>query len=111
MMSTELNARQGTVEGRTQKLLKDLKDVGDDVDGLLKEVAHSTAEGFAAVGPTIEGKLVEAKSVFDGARHAVTERARGSADATRVYVNENLWTSLGVAAVAGLVFGFLISRR
>jgi len=110
-MSTELNARQDTVEGMPEKRLKDLKGVGDDVGELLKEVAHFTAEEFTAARPKIEGKLAKAKSVLDGARRAVTEKATSAADATHVYVRENPWTALGVAVATGLVIGFLLSRR
>lgn len=106
-MSTEPNARQDHVEGMPEKRLKDFKAVGD----LVQEVAHFTTEEFAAARPKIEGKLAHARSVLDGAHRAVTEKAAGAADATHVYVRENLWTALGVAAVTGLIIGFLLSRR
>jgi len=110
-MSTELNARQDTVEGMPENGMKDLKGVGHHVGELLKEVAHFTAEEFTAARPKIEGKLAEAKSTLEDARLAVTRKATGAADATHVYMRENLWTALGVAVATGLVIGFLISRR
>lgn len=110
-MNTELNASHGTVEGKKEALVKDLKSVAGDANDLLKEVASSTAEGFAAARTKIEGKLGEARSRLDNARIAVTEKARGAADATQEYVKENPWKVLGVAAAAGLIIGFLLSRR
>lgn len=110
-MSVELNAIHGTVEGMKDTLVEDLKSVGADTDDLLKDMVNSTAEEFAAARRKIEGKLVEARSRIDDARLAVTEKAKGTADATHVYVRENPWTALGVVAAAGLIIGFLLSRR
>lgn len=110
-MNTELNASHGTVEGKKEKLVKDLKGVVGDADDLMREVASSTAGELAAARTKIEGKLDEAKSRLGDARIAVTEKARVAADATNEYVRENPWKILGVAAAAGLVIGFLLSRR
>lgn len=110
-MNTELNASHGTVEGMKEKLVKDLKGVVADADDLLKDVVNSSAEEFAAARTKIEAKLREAKSRLDDARLAVTEKAKGAADATDEYVRENPWTALGVAVAAGFIIGFLLSRR
>lgn len=110
-MVTELTESHGTVEDMKDKLVRDLKSVGADVDDLLKEVANSTAEEFAAVRTKIEGRLGEVKSKLDHSRLAVSERARRSADATHEYVVENPWKVLGLAAAAGLIIGILVSRR
>lgn len=110
-MNTELNASHGTVEGKKEKLVKDIKGVVGDADDLMREVASSTAGELAAARTKIEGKLDEAKSRLGDARIAVTEKARVAADATNEYVRENPWKILGVAAAAGLVIGFLLSRR
>lgn len=110
-MNTEMNAGHGAVEARKEKLVKDLKGVVGDADDLMREVASSTAGELAAARTKIEGKLDEAKSRLGDARIAVTEKARVAADATNEYVRENPWKILGVAAAAGLVIGFLLSRR
>lgn len=110
-MSNELNASQGTVDGKKEKLVEDLKGVVADAGGLLMEVSNSTAEGFAAAGTKIEGKLAEARSRFGDARIALTEKAKGAADATHEYVRENPWKVIGVAAAAGLIVGTVLSRR
>lgn len=110
-MVTKLTEHHGTVEDMKDKLVRDLKSVGADVDDLLKEVANSTTEEFAAVRTRIEGRLDEVKSRLDHSRLAVSERARHTVDATQEYVVENPWRVLGLAAVAGLIIGILVSRR
>ncbi|WP_246265333.1 DUF883 family protein [Aromatoleum diolicum] len=110
-MINDLTQGHGSVEDMKDKLVRDLKSVGSDADGLLKEVANSTAEEFAAVRTKIEGKLVEARSRLDSSRLAVTEKARHTADVTHEYVVENPWKVLGLAAAAGIIIGILMSRR
>ncbi|WP_246262251.1 DUF883 family protein [Aromatoleum evansii] len=108
---TDLTEGHGTVEQMKDKLVRDLKGVGADADGLLKEVVSSTADELTAVRTKIEGKLGEAKSRLDGSRLAVAAMARRSADATHEYVAENPWKVLGLAAAAGIIIGILVSRR
>lgn len=110
-MNTEVNQSQGSVEGMKEKLMTDLKSVGADATGLLKEVANSSADGFAAARTKIEGKLVDAKSRLANARGVVARRACGAADAADGYVRDNPWRALGVAAAGGLIIGILLSRR
>ncbi len=37
-------------------------------------------------------------------------KAREAADATQQYVQENTWTSIGIAAGVGFALGFLLAR-
>lgn len=106
-----MNASHGTVERKKEKLVMDLKGVVADADDLLKEVARSTGEEFVAARAKIEGRLDEAKSRLDDARTAVAGKARYAADAAHEYVRDNPSKILGVAAVAGLIIGFLLSSR
>ena len=106
-MATELTA----IEGTKEKLVRDLRVVVADGDDLLKEVANSSVEQFAAVRAKVEARLGEAKSRLEDARIAVTGTAKDAAETTQEYVRENPWKVLGVAAAAGLVIGFVLSRR
>ncbi len=110
-MITALTAGHENVESKKERLVKDLKSVVADADDLLKEMAGSTADGFAATRAKVERKLGEARGRLDDARIAVAERARGVADTTHEYARENPWTILGISAAAGLLVGFLLSRR
>lgn len=110
-MNTEVKANHGTVEGMTDKLVQDLKTVVGDGNDLMKGLAHSTVQEFAATRTKISGKLDEARSRLDGARTAVAERASGAADATHDYVVGNPWKVLAVVMAAGLLIGAFFSRR
>lgn len=110
-MNTELIASHGSVEGKKDVLVKDLKGVVNDADELLKAVAGSTSEGFLAARNRVEERLGEVKSRLVDARLALTDRARGVADASQLYLTDNPWKVAGVAAVVGLAIGFLLKRR
>jgi ElaB/YqjD/DUF883 family membrane-anchored ribosome-binding protein len=110
-MNTELSASLGTVEGKRDALVKDLKAIVADADALLREMASATTEGFTATRTKVEGKLGEAKARLDTARLAVAERAKGAADTTHEYVRDNPWKTVAVSAVAGLVIGFLLRHH
>lgn len=110
-MITEPNASHGTVEGMKDKFVRDVKTVVADADNLLKQGAGSTVEELAAVRTKLEARLVEARGRLDDARIAVTEKVRGAAVATDGFVREHPWQVLGVAAAAGVIIGFFLSRR
>jgi len=44
-------------------------------------------------------------------QQASIEKAKAAGHATDVFVHENPWKSIGIAAGVGLVVGLLISRR
>jgi ElaB/YqjD/DUF883 family membrane-anchored ribosome-binding protein len=110
-MNTELSASLGSVEGKRRELVKDLKAIVGDADGLLREMANATVDGFASTRTKVEGRLGEAKARLDTARLAVAERAKVAADTTHEYVRDNPWKLLGVSAVAGLLIGLVLRRH
>jgi ElaB/YqjD/DUF883 family membrane-anchored ribosome-binding protein len=107
-----LSTRHGSIEGSRQALVKDLEDVVADANELMKQVAISSGEEFAAARMAVEARLSAARSRVDDARIAVTQGASGAAYATRDYVVENPWRTIGFALVAvGLLTTFLSHRR
>lgn len=60
-MKTDLTQGHGSVEEMKDKLVRDLKTVGANADGLLREVGSFSSEEFAAVRTKVDGILGEAK--------------------------------------------------
>jgi ElaB/YqjD/DUF883 family membrane-anchored ribosome-binding protein len=110
-MNTELSTSHGTIEGKKDVLVKDLRGAISDADALIQEVASSAAGGFAAARTNVRGKMGELTSRIDDARNAALHKAKYAADTTHEYVRDNPGKAIGVAAVAGLVIGFLLRRR
>lgn len=82
-----------------------------DVEDLVKKVANVDDEEIAEIRSKVEDTLAKAKSSADEGIHAVRERAGEVSDATDVYVRENPWAAIGIAAAIGIVIGFVAGRR
>jgi ElaB/YqjD/DUF883 family membrane-anchored ribosome-binding protein len=93
------------------RLMADLKTVVADAEELLKATASQTGERITAARAKAEESLKAAKERLADAQAAAVANAKAAARATDEYVHENPWRAMGVAAVAGLLLGALISRR
>lgn len=89
-----------------------------DTQNLLGRVAHLADPEIARLRATVEHGLATAKKTFtDGTdrvqRHAkrAQRHAKDVMNAGDGYVRDQPWQAVGIAAVAGLVVGFLIARR
>ena len=94
-----------------EKLMEDLKVVVTDAEELLKATASQTGERIAAARAKAEESLRVARVRLADAQAALVEKTKIAAKATDEYVHENPWKAVGIAAVAGLLLGALISRR
>ena len=110
-MTTETISNQGAVEGSKQALVRDLKNVVGDANALINNVATATTDELVMARTKLEARLAQAKTRLRDASSALTDKARGSVDATDEYVRNNPWKVLGVAAAAGVVIGAMLSRR
>lgn len=93
------------------KLVADLKVVMADAEELLRITASQAGEKASAARERIQASLSSARAKMTDAERAVVDKTREAAKATDVYVRDNPWTAVGIAAAAGLVLGVLISRR
>jgi ElaB/YqjD/DUF883 family membrane-anchored ribosome-binding protein len=100
-----------TTEVSKEKLVADLKVVVADAEELLRATASQAGEKVAAARERIQASLATAKIKLADAERAIVEQTKKAAKATDEYVHENPWKAVGIAAVAGLVLGVLISRR
>jgi ElaB/YqjD/DUF883 family membrane-anchored ribosome-binding protein len=95
----------------SEKLIADVKVLAADAEVLLKATANQGGEKLAEVRAKVEESLRAAKVRIADARAALIVRTEATAKATDVYVHENPWRAVGVAAGAGLVIGLLLGRR
>lgn len=99
---------KSSAEARDQ-LVTDMKAVISDAEELLKATAGAAGERVSAARARAEERLRAAKSSLE--ELDVVDRAKEAAKATDDYVREHPWGAVGIAAVAGLLVGVLISRR
>lgn len=107
----EFTNNLGTIEGKKDVLVKDIKTVIGDSEVLLRGMADGAADGYSATRARVEDRLTDAKSRFDNARNEIALRARGLADRGQAYVKDNPWKVVGVTAVVGLAIGYLLRRH
>lgn len=94
-----------------EKLVADLKVVVADAEELLRATASAAGEKAAVARERIQASLATAKVKLGEAERALLEKTKEAARVTDDYVRDNPWQAVGIAAVAGLVLGILISRR
>jgi len=100
---------QASIE--TDKLVEDLKVVVRDAEALLRATSAQTGEKIQEVRARAEQSLKQAQTRLAQLEDQAYQRAREVADATEVYVRENPWQALGIAAGVGVLVGLLLSGR
>jgi ElaB/YqjD/DUF883 family membrane-anchored ribosome-binding protein len=95
----------------TDKLVEDLKVVMRDAEALIRATSAQTGEKIQEVRAKAEESLKQARTRLTAMEDEAYQRAREMADATEVYVRENPWQSVGIAAGVGVLVGLLLSRR
>ena len=98
------------MEATREKLVSDLKVLIDDAEELLKATANQAGEKVATVRQRIEQSLDESKRSLAEAEDLLLDTGKEAAKAADVYVRENPWNAVGIAAGIGLVLGLLIRR-
>ncbi|MDD2932398.1 MAG: DUF883 domain-containing protein [Methylotenera sp.] len=93
------------------QLINEFKAVIADAEALLKATANTSGEKIAEVRSKAEKSLNIAKAKLADAQDEVLAKTKAAAKVTDVYVHENPWRSIGLAAGVGVVIGLLIGRR
>ncbi|OGA93046.1 MAG: hypothetical protein A3G27_04870 [Betaproteobacteria bacterium RIFCSPLOWO2_12_FULL_66_14] len=106
-----MSAQPMTSDVNKDKLVADLKVVVADAEELLRATASQAGEKVTVARERIQASLATAKVKLTEAERALLEKTKQAARATDDYVHENPWRAVGIAAVAGMVLGVLISRR
>src|SRR5207249_9829468 len=90
-----------------EKLAADLRLVISDAEALLRATVGQAGETATAARAKMQESLESAKLKLGPLGEEVAEKARAADD----YVRANPWQAVGIAALAGIALGLLISRR
>lgn len=111
-MSTKNSPTEtGFADVSKEQLIADFKVVVADAEALIKATANQGGEAVATLRNRAEESLAVAKAKMAEAQDALVDKTKAAAKVTDVYVHENPWRAVGVAAGVGLVIGLLIGRR
>jgi ElaB/YqjD/DUF883 family membrane-anchored ribosome-binding protein len=98
-------------EGITSnQLIHDLNVVLVDAEALLEATANQTGEKISEIRSKAGESIRAVKSSIEEAENAIEIKSKAAIKATDVYVHENPWQSIGVAASLGFVIGWLTRR-
>jgi ElaB protein len=90
---------------------QELSDLMADVQDLLGRVANVADPEVIRLRAKVADALSTAKGSIARGSESVHRHARDAMYAGDSYVRDRPWQSIGVAAAAGLVLGFIIARR
>jgi ElaB/YqjD/DUF883 family membrane-anchored ribosome-binding protein len=94
-----------------EKLAADLRLVMADAEELLRATATQAGESVAAARTRVRDSLESARARLGPLGEEAAEQARAAVRAGEDYVRQNPWQAVGIAALAGIALGLLISRR
>jgi ElaB/YqjD/DUF883 family membrane-anchored ribosome-binding protein len=105
------NGEKNMQEVSTEKLLQDLRLVIEDAEALLKATAGQADEKIKQARARAEESLRQARLRMEDAGVELEARVRATARAADDYVHGKPWQSVGIAAGAAFLLGYLIGRR
>ena len=82
-----------------------------EVEELIARLADTADPGIARLRARVAETLRTTRRAVTESAAQVQRQARGALTAGDSYVREQPWEAIGVAAVMGLVIGFLVFRR
>ena len=94
-----------------EKLAADLRLVITDAEALLHATAGEANESVAAARAKVKESLDAAKDKLGSLGEEAAEQARVAVHAADDYIRGHPWQAVGIAALAGIVLGLLVSRR
>lgn len=106
----DANARTLPMDGN-QDTSHHLRHMVDEIDTYLRSAADSGDQKFNAVRDRLSVQVREMRAQLDQLNQATLERVKRAAQQADQTVHTHPYTAMGVAAAAGLLVGFLASRR
>lgn len=89
----------------------EIKSLIADVEDLVARVADLKDADVIRVRTRVENAIASAKQSLVDSAETVKRKARLAATTADDYVHESPWQALGIAALVGVVVGFLATRR
>jgi ElaB/YqjD/DUF883 family membrane-anchored ribosome-binding protein len=83
----------------------------ENMEEAAANAAQAASEATASAAQTASESLDQGKQALSEMQAVLTDRTRECVQTTEMYVRENPWQAVGIAAAAGLVIGLLMGRR
>jgi ElaB/YqjD/DUF883 family membrane-anchored ribosome-binding protein len=102
-----MRKKKPSMEDSAARLSDDFRQVISDAEALLRATAGEAGESVEAARAKVQDSLEAAKSRLGSLGEDYAEQMR----AVDGYVRGNPWQAVGIAALAGIALGLLITRR
>lgn len=106
-----MNQLAQDTSGTRDKLASDLRTLAADAEELMRTTASYSGEGVAAARARLSDNLRRAKDGLMSAESYALDQYHHAVEGADEYVRAKPWQAVGIAALVGLVIGFLGSRR
>lgn len=93
------------------KIMDSVKESLDDAEKLLREAAEASGDKAIELRENAMRSLRRTREALYDVQDTLLESGRRAAKATDDYVHDKPWQSIGLAGIAGLLVGALLSRR
>lgn len=108
-----------TIKGAARDIARRARSAGNDevnnliadVEDLVSRVSEAADPEIARLRAKVEGAIATTKKAIADGTDEVQRHAKDALDAGDRYVRDQPWQAIGIAAIAGLAIGFLVSRR
>lgn len=95
----------------TSGIAQEFQKFVNDIEELLKATSNLTGEELQRARAKLNQRIATAKELASEMSETVIARAKKTAETTNTYVHEQPWTAIGASAAAGVLVGYLLSRR
>ena len=110
-MNEMFSASTPGTQSPKEKLIRDLRNMIEDTEELLRLTAEQMGERVVEVRKRAQGSLAQAREQLARVQaEAVARGGQAKADVDE-YVHANPWKAIAVVGLAGLIVGSLINRR
>jgi ElaB/YqjD/DUF883 family membrane-anchored ribosome-binding protein len=90
---------------------EEIKNLIADVEDLVARLAHLTDADVAGMRAKVMATVDAAKETLAGSAETLRRQAQRAVRGADGYVRESPWSAAGVAALAGALVGYLVTRR
>ena len=99
------------LENARNQIVDEFTTVLNEAEDLLKKAGQETGDKARDLRGLAEKKLLSAKLRIQELEGRAVDQAKAAVRVTDDYVHDHPWTSVGVAAAVGFLFGVLLTRR
>ncbi|WP_110686579.1 DUF883 family protein [Salinicola aestuarinus] len=96
---------------RAERIRDDFRDIGDQGRELGRGLRHDSEDAIEEARARSQAQYARMAKDARRRRQTMRQSTQRSMNEADRYVQDHAWSGIGVAAIAGAVVGFLVSRR